>query len=180
MSQGQAAEAFEDALLVDDPAQLYDRAPCGYLSTLPDGRITKANATFLTWTGYSAEELAARSFVDLLSVGGRIYHETHYSPMLRMQGSVREIAVELVTRDGRRLPVLVNARLDHDAAGEPRVVRIAVFDATERRAYETELLRAKERAEASEERSRLLARTLQQTLIPPSLPDIAHLELAAA
>ncbi len=32
--------------------------------------------------------------------GGRIYHETHYAPLLRMQGSVREIAVEIV-RAGR-------------------------------------------------------------------------------
>ena len=32
--------------------------------------------------------------------GGRIYHETHYAPLLRMQGTVREIAVEIVRADG--------------------------------------------------------------------------------
>ena len=85
-----------------------------------------------------------------------------------MHDSVREIALDLVRGDGRRLPVLVNAKLERDEAGRPRVVRIAVFDATERRGYERELLRAKEAAEASEERARELARTLQQTLIPPT------------
>ena len=45
------------------------------------------------------------SFVDLLTAGGRIYHETHFAPTLQMQGSVREIALDLVTADGGRLPV---------------------------------------------------------------------------
>ena len=54
------------------------------------------------------------------------------------------------------------------------VIRTAVFDATERRHYESELLAAKNRAEASEQRARQLARTLQQTLMPPSLPEIAR------
>jgi sigma-B regulation protein RsbU (phosphoserine phosphatase) len=180
VSQERAVDAFEEALREDDPALLYDRAPCGYVSTAPSGRIVKTNETFRTWTGYSAEELAAKTFADLLTVGGRIYHETHYSPMLSLQGAVREIALELVRRDGSRLPVLVNARLDSDDSGAPQVVRIAVFDATERRKYEIELLRAKERAEASEERARALARTLQSSFVPPSVPEVPGLEGAGA
>ncbi len=167
MSQDRAADEFQEALLEDDPVQLYERAPCGYLSTTPDGRITKVNATFATWTGFDVSELVGRQLVDLLSVGGRIYYETHYAPLLRMQGSVREIAVDVVRAGGDRLPVLLNARLDRGPDDQPRVVRIAVFDATERRAYELELLRAKEAAEVSERRASSLARTLQETLIPP-------------
>ena len=34
--------------LDDDAEALYDRAPCGYLSTAPDGTIVKVNGTFLT------------------------------------------------------------------------------------------------------------------------------------
>ena len=112
--------AFFEALRQDDPALLYDRAPCGYLSTTPDGRIIRVNDTLLSWTGLRREDLVGRRrFVDLLPVGGRIYHETHYAPTLRMQGTAREIALELVCEDGRRLPVLVNSVLDHDADGEP-------------------------------------------------------------
>ncbi len=176
-----ARQAFLDALVHDDPIQLYERAPCGFLSTTPDGLIVKCNATFRTWIGREADEIVGRlSFVDLLTAGGRIYHETHFAPTLQMQGSAREIALDLVTADGARLPVLVNATLDRDEAGRPQVIRIAVFDATERRRYERELLRAKEAAEKAEERSRTLARTLQQTLIPPAPPRIPSLDLAAA
>jgi sigma-B regulation protein RsbU (phosphoserine phosphatase) len=175
---GGVAEGFLEALLDDDAQTLYDRAPCGYLSTTPDGTILKANATFLTLTGYERDELVGRRrFVDLLSAGARIYHETHYAPMLRMQDVAREIAMDLVGADGRRLPVLVNSVLERDGAGHPVVIRTAVFDAALRRSYEEELLREKRRAEASEARARSLARTLQKTLIPPSLPGLPGLEV---
>ncbi len=174
-------QAFQQALLVDDPAALYDKAPCGYLSTTPDGTIVKVNDTFLTWTGYAAGELVGRRrLIDLLAPGAKIYHETHLSPMLHVLGEVKEIALEVVKADGDRMPVLVNAMLDRDPAGEPRTVRVALFDATERRRYEHELLSAKRRAEESEERALRLARTLQETLIPPGTPDIPGLEVAAA
>jgi sigma-B regulation protein RsbU (phosphoserine phosphatase) len=176
-----AREAFLEALVYDDPVQLYERAPCGFLSTTPDGVIVKCNATFRTWIWLEAADIVGKlSFVDLLTPGGRIYHETHYAPSLKMHDSVREIALDLVRSDGRRLPVLVNATLDRDVDGRPRVIRIAVFDATERRRYERELLRAKEAAESAEERARSLARTLQQTFIPPTPPKIPLLDVAAA
>ncbi|MDQ3616771.1 MAG: SpoIIE family protein phosphatase [Actinomycetota bacterium] len=172
--------AFRDAPL-DDPEELYQRAPCGYLSTLPRGEIVKVNDTFLTWTGFQRGDLVGlRSFVSLLSPGGRLYHETHYAPLLQMQGQVREVALEVIRADGARLPVLVNAVLERDDSGTARLIRIAVFDATERRAYERELLRAKQSAEVSEQRASELAKTLQQTLLPPSTPRIPGLEFAAA
>ncbi len=176
-----AREAFLAALVFDDPVQLYERAPCGFLSTTPDGIIVKCNATFRSWIGYEAGEIVGLlSFVDLLTPGGRIYHETHYAPSLRMQGQVREIAVDLVRKDGRRFPVLVNATVDHDDEGRPQVVRVAVFDATERRRYERELVRAKEIAEAHEENARALARALQRSLVPPTSPRIPDLAIATA
>src|SRR4051794_13802179 len=73
-------------LLEDDPADLYENAPMGYLSALPDGRIVKVNRTFGAWTGRSPEELLGIRFQDLLTIGGRVFHETHVLPLLRMQG----------------------------------------------------------------------------------------------
>lgn len=176
----EALEAFYSALLDDDPEKLYDQAPCGYLSTTPDGTIIKVNRTFLTLTGYARADLVGRrTFAQLLSAGGRIYHETHYAPMLQMQGSAREIALDVVRADGTPLPVLVNAVLERHRDGTPAVVRAAIFDATHRRSYELELLRAKQKAEESEDRARALARTLQQTLIPPTIPAVPALDVAA-
>lgn len=141
-----------------DAEELYEDAPCGYISATPAGELVKVNRTLLTWTGYSREQLLGRRFQDLLTPGGRIYHETHYAPLLRMQGSVREIALELVCADGRRLPVLVNSVLRSDEQGQPQVVRTTLFDATHRRRYERELLSARERERASRLRMERLQR----------------------
>ena len=118
--------------------------PAATCPRCPAALIVKVNQTFLTWTGYRRDELVGRRrFQDLLTPGGRIFHETHYAPLLHMQGSVREIAVELVRADGSRLPALVNSVLRRADGGSPAVVRTTVFDATDRREYERELLRAR-------------------------------------
>ena len=73
----------------EDLEDLYENAPCGYLSTAPDGTIVRVNGTFLRWTGHTREGLVGvRRFQDLLTVGARVYYETHYAPLLRMQGHV--------------------------------------------------------------------------------------------
>jgi sigma-B regulation protein RsbU (phosphoserine phosphatase) len=164
----------------EDPLTLYEKAPCGFLSTTPDGTIIRVNQTFLSWTGFREEELVGRrTFSSLLTAGGRIYHDTHYAPMLQLQDAVREIAVDVQRADRSRLPVLVNAALERDEQGGPRVVRVVLIDATERRQYENELLVAKRHAEESESRAQSLAWTLQQTLIPPSPPQIPGLDIGA-
>ncbi len=181
MTGEQAHDAFQEALLDDDADQLYDRAPCGYLSTTPDGVITKVNQTFVTLTGLQRADLVGlRRFVDLLTPGGRIFHETHYAPMLRVQGKAGGIAMDILRPDGTRLPVLVSSVLERDAAGAPVAVRAAVFDATERRSYERELVRAKQAAEEAQAKATALARTLQQILIPREPPVVEGLEIAAA
>lgn len=135
------------ALLEESVDDLYEHAPCGYLSLLPDGVIGRVNNTFLEWTGFERDALVGRRrLADLLSVGGRIYYETHVQPLLQMQGVVREIALDLTRADGERFPVLINAaQRDIPAAGV--ITRITVFDATHRRRYERELLAARQRAE---------------------------------
>ncbi|MGM1065790.1 hypothetical protein [Saccharothrix sp. Mg75] len=93
------------SLLEDDVEELYDNAPCGYLSALVDGEIAKVNATLLGWLGYRRENpVGIRRFTDLLTGGGRPYHGMHYAPMLRMHGEARELALDLVAADGRGCP----------------------------------------------------------------------------
>ena len=147
-----------EALFDESAEDLYEHAPCGYLSLLPDGIVGKVNATFLEWTGYSSAELVGKArFLDLLTVGGRFYYETHFQPLLRMQRQVREVAFDLMRRSGERLPVLVNAtHREYPNAGS--ITRITVFDATDRRHYERELLAARKAAEdAAQAKSELIA-----------------------
>jgi sigma-B regulation protein RsbU (phosphoserine phosphatase) len=178
---GNIAEDFEAALLEDDPEELYEDAPCGYVSARPDGTIVKVNRTFCRVTGYDAHELVrTQRFQELLAPGDRMFFETHISPMLHLQGFARELAVDLALSSGAPLPVLLNLVLTRDADGEPAMIRAAVFDATERRAYERELLAARRRAEKLEAKASALAQTLQSTLLPPALATVPGVDVGGA
>ncbi|MFG2266984.1 PP2C family protein-serine/threonine phosphatase [Streptomyces sp. NPDC048720] len=188
------------ALLEDSAEDLYEAAPCGYLSTLMDGTVAKVNGTLLEWLGLRREDVVGRRrFADLLTVGGRMYHETHFAPLLRMQGELRGVALEMKTARGTRLPVLVSSAVKHGSEGEPLLIRTTVVDASDRRAYEEELLRRRqdaERARAEAEQARVEAEearkqaeadrerladalaVLQKSLLPDTLPAVPGLETA--
>jgi sigma-B regulation protein RsbU (phosphoserine phosphatase) len=139
----------------EDLQDLYENAPCGYLSLRPDGRVVKTNQTFCRWTGYAPDDLIGKKFHDFLNIAGRIFYETHFAPLLRMQGFFNEVAFDLIKKDGEPFPVLVNAAERTDAEGRPQFVRLTVFNATDRRRYERELLKARDELKA-------LAGTLEQ------------------
>ena len=149
---------------------LFEDAPCGYLSCELDGTIARVNRTFEDWTGHARGALLGRRFRDLLTPAGRIYHETHYAPLLQMQGWVREIALEVVHADGTRLPALVNSVQHRDAAGRPQSIRTTVFDASDRRRYEQELLEARRREQD-------IAQQLQRSLLAGEIPSSPELEV---
>ena len=160
-------------LLESTAEELFEDSPCGQLSTRLDGTIVRVNRTFEAWTGLERGDLAgARRFQDLLSPGGRIYYETHYMPLLHMQDSIRAIAVEIVRADGSRLPALINSVLRRDDDGRPEAVWTSVFDATDRRGYEDELLRTSRREHE-------IAQGLQRSMVSGTLSDPEGCELDA-
>jgi sigma-B regulation protein RsbU (phosphoserine phosphatase) len=133
----------------EDLQDLYDNAPCGYLSLSPDNHIAKVNQTLCLWLGFSSNDLIGRRIIDLLSIGGRVYFETHLLPLLRLEGAFSEVALELVTSEKEKLPVLANASERRDEAGRLIATRLAVFKATERRRYERGLVNSRSAALAS-------------------------------
>ncbi|WP_230194957.1 PP2C family protein-serine/threonine phosphatase [Streptomyces coriariae] len=184
---GKTSDAAFAALLEDSAEDLYESAPCGYLSMLMDGTIAKINTTLLDWLGLDREAVVGRMrFTDLLTVGGKLYHETHFAPLLRMQGRIGGIALEMKQADGARMPVLVSSVVKCGGGGEPLLIRTTVFDARDRRAYEEELLRGRKAAEearrqAEADRARLqeALAVLQQSLLPATLPPVPGMETAA-
>ncbi|MFD3517635.1 PP2C family protein-serine/threonine phosphatase [Streptomyces sp. NPDC058657] len=192
--EGQDVEATDAAfisLLEDSAEDLYEQAPCGYLSTLMDGTIAKINTTLLDWLGLPRSLVVGRMrFSDLLTVGGRLYHETHFAPTLQMEGEVSGVALEIRAAGKVRMPVLVTSKVKTSSEGEPLLIRTTVFDARDRRTYETELLRRRQEAEearrqaeearrqAEAHRARLqeALAVLQQSLLPAELPTVPGLE----
>ncbi|WP_431257560.1 histidine kinase dimerization/phospho-acceptor domain-containing protein [Roseateles chitinivorans] len=130
-----------------DAEQLLEEMPCGLLVTRMDGTIVRVNATFCRWIGMSAEELVgAKKLQELLTVGARIFHQTHWLPMLQMQGSISEVKFDVKAKDGRRLPMILNVMRRTTDAGT--FDEVCAFIAEDRNRYEKELLAARKRADS--------------------------------
>ncbi|NNU45506.1 PAS domain-containing protein [Ramlibacter sp. B156] len=125
---------------------LYEEAPCGLLLAAADGRILQANATLCRLLGFDCDDLVGKLRLhELLTMGGRIFWQTHLQPLLRLQSSVAEVKLELRRHDGGTIPVMVNIaeRPWQDAT----LLHMAVFFAEDRHKYERELLLQRQRLE---------------------------------
>src|SRR5580698_2821320 len=128
---------------IDDYRDLFENAPCGYLTIGSDGRITNVNATLTAWTGFESDKFIGRRLHQFLNMAGRIYYETHIAPLLRMQGFFNEFAIDFVTERGERLPVIANAAEQRTPEGALLSTRLVVIRAADRRRYERELIDAR-------------------------------------
>ena len=145
-------------------------APCGLVAVSFDGVLTEVNDAFLGWTGYEREAIVGRPFVSLLDAGSRLFYETRHQQIVHLGGAINEVALIVACADGERLPVLVNAAIDQEA----QIVRTALFNASERMQYETELLHARKSAESSEARVRILQDSSSTFGVSASDEDVAQ------
>ncbi|MGL6246338.1 ATP-binding protein [Pseudomonas sp.] len=128
-----------------DPQTLFEGAPCGLVVTKEDGTILRSNQTFSNWIGFDSQALVGRRFQDLLTMGGRIFHQTHWAPLMQMQGSVAEVKLDVVHQDKRIVTMLLNGVRRAHASGA--FYELALFGTTDRDKYERELLNARKLAE---------------------------------
>ena len=128
-----------------DSQTLFEGAPCGLVVTQEDGTILLANLTFCCWIGFDACSLIGRRFQDLLTIGGRIFHQTHWAPLMRMQGSVAEVKLDLVHKDKHCVTMLLNGVRRENADGA--FFELALFTISDRDKYERELLSSRKVAE---------------------------------
>jgi diguanylate cyclase (GGDEF)-like protein/PAS domain S-box-containing protein len=160
-----------------DPAHfesLFQQAPCGYLVTDDDGRITAVNETFVRWTGYSRPQLIGSKLQSLMPVGDQILYSTHCIPQLGINGAVSEIAVEIIDADGGRRAALLSAARSPGSGQEPASVRVIIFSAHERRIYERELVTALRAAEEAEARRAEAEKELQHLALHDALTGLPN------
>lgn len=104
------------------------------------------NRTFCRWVGRANDEIVGKlRFQDMLTVGGRMFHQTHWEPLLRMQGSIAEVKLEIRHADGTTIPMIWNAMREPTADGH--IIELAAYVARDRDAYERELVQARKRVE---------------------------------
>ncbi len=154
-------------------ADLYDSAPCGYHSLAPDGTVSAVNATELAMLGYTREEMIGQPFSRFMSAASRAAFAERYE-VFKATGSVRDLAYELVRKDGSLLPVLVSAVMVHDAQGRHVANRAVLVDDSGRRRREQQIAemqvelarRADEAEAASRAKSAFLANMSHEIRTP--------------
>ena len=155
----------------------FDNALTGFIVTDPAGKITHTNKRFAEWVKTKPEELSGQSFSNYLSFSGKIYVETHLAPLLRMQGSYDEIALELAPATGPRIPVLVNAKEIKNDKDDLTSVAIVIFKSAQRHQYEAELLTVRnELRQLNDNLEQRINEEVQQRLTAEGRYDAEHKE----
>ncbi len=139
-----------EAKVYESAEELYHDAPCGYISFTNNGTIYNLNKTLLNWLGYSRDELIGHTKIqDLFKMGGKIFFETHFFPLIRIQGFANEINFEIKKKDKSSFPALINVKEIKGPTVNDNRYRASVYDITDRKKYEQELIKSKIKAEES-------------------------------
>lgn len=140
---------------------MYNAVPCFLLSFSEDGKIIKMNAEACLQLGIDRIDITGKQFEELLTVGSRIFFQTHFYPLIKMQGSAREIFLTFKAPGGQSIPVLLN--VDVVYSGEIPEIFCAGMIISNRNRFEKELLEAKRVAEET------LAENAELTAVKNSL-----------
>lgn len=94
--------------------------------------------------GVNRETIIGAPFEELLTVGSRIFFQTHFYPLIKMQNVVREIYLSFKSPSGS-VPVLLNVEVENQ--GELSEIICGGMEISNRNRFEKELLEAKKAAE---------------------------------
>lgn len=130
---------------MEEIADLYANAPCGYHSLDANDFFTRINNTELNWLGYRADEIIGKmKFSDLLTPASlRIYQEN--ASQFKEQGFLNDVEMELTRRDGSTFTILMSASGNKESGGRYVMNRSTMFNITDRKRTERALLESEER-----------------------------------
>jgi diguanylate cyclase (GGDEF)-like protein/PAS domain S-box-containing protein len=118
----------------------FEHAPIGIALVSPEGAFTRVNAALCELTGYSAEELMAKTFQEIthpedLDLDLEYVHQV-------LAGERREYSMEkrYFHRDGHIVWILLSVSLVRDPDGEPQYFISQIQDISERKQLEERLV----------------------------------------
>lgn len=138
--------ARREKALKDSFQELFENASDVTFTTDLEGKLTSINKVAEKLTGYSRQEILGADF--------SLYVAEEFQPAVGhlLQQKLKDgkptlYNVEIVTKDGRRVPLEINSRLIYED-GKPVAVQGMARDITERRSLEKKIQRREKRLES--------------------------------
>jgi len=127
---------------------LYELSPIGIgLIDMESLKFINANKALLESTGYNLDELTQTNLADLTSEAFFEIQKEHIDSFME-SGVFEPFENELIRKDGKTFPVLINGVRMNDASGK-QILLSTIQDITSRKEMENSLVSAKLKAEAS-------------------------------
>lgn len=130
---------------------LYDNAPFAYASVNPEDRsLTDCNEALADLLGYTRDELTSMTIQQFYAdTADGLPKATALFRQLKLGKSVENAELQMKRKDGKTIWVNLSVSQKRDASGKPIENRAIVMDLTDRKMAESDLLIAKEQAEAA-------------------------------
>ncbi|WP_076921771.1 diguanylate cyclase [Pseudoalteromonas sp. SK20] len=130
----------------------------GALVTNADNIIVYANTYFQKELQWNTNELIGKSVDKIITKSSKIFLQSYVFPTLLHEKQCQEMQLIMLSAQGERIAVTVNAQLD-----EKSYIYWSFFNATQRDKLYDELIKTREKLEAQTERLQSLASTDELT-----------------
>ncbi len=137
---------YQQKKSTDLARNLINIAPIGYHSLDGDGIIIDINQTKLDWLGYTLGEVVGKKHITDLTEASHGQRIREQFTVFKREGNVFNFETNLLSKDGKLIPILLNARAIYDADGNFSHSITFCFNFTERKKMEEDLIKAREEA----------------------------------
>ena len=128
---------------------LYKRTPGMLQSSGPDGNVVSVSDGWLDRLGYRLDEVLGRESSSFLAPESRRYAEQVLIPLFIREGVIRNAALQMLTKTGETVDVILSSVWERDADGKPIRTLSTLKDITEEKRLAAKLAAEQELVEVT-------------------------------
>ena len=146
---------------------LINIAPVGYHSLDSRGILIDINQTELDWLGYTLEEVVGKKHITDLTDPEFAERIKDYFEIFKKLGQQKNIEVNLLAKDGKIIPAIINAKAIYDSEGNFSHSISMIFNFAERKKLEDDLVGARQEAETANTLKQLFMANMSHEIRTP-------------